>query len=106
MNLQLSERAIEKLNGHLAGKPGIFRLFYDVEDCGCNGVLVIQLLSEPYRTDLPVQAEPFTFYVDARQEAQFDETMRLEADLQYPSFKLSSDSGVFGSNIKLKDIRK
>ncbi|WP_306431092.1 hypothetical protein [Paenibacillus sp. XY044] len=31
----------EKLVKSLAGRPGFFKLFYDTENCGCNGVLAI-----------------------------------------------------------------
>lgn len=105
MNIQLNALTTEKLKENLGEQPGYFKLFFDTEGCGCNGVIVIQIIKEPLATDIKVQKEPFTFYVDRQQESLFDEQMRLEADENYPSFKLSSDSNLLGNNIRVQDIR-
>lgn len=105
MFIQLNSQTIEKLEKSLGERPGYFKLFFDTEGCGCNGVIVIQVISEPHATDIEVQKDPFTFFVDRQQESLFDEQMRLEADENYPSFRLSSDSSLLGSNIRVKDIR-
>ncbi|AIQ35739.1 hypothetical protein R50345_14585 [Paenibacillus sp. FSL R5-0345] len=105
MFIQLNSQTIEKLEKNLGERLGYFKLFFDTEGCGCNGVIVIQIISEPHPTDIEVQKEPFTFFVDRQQESLFDEQMRLEADENYPSFRLRSDSSLLGSNIRVKDIR-
>lgn len=106
MKIVLDALAKERLQQSLDGRPGIFKPFYDVQECGCNGVLVLLLISEPYDTDVSLESEEFTFVLDNRQSHQFDEAMRLVADPNYPSFKLLSDSGVFSSNIRLRDTRE
>ena len=105
MHIQPDTLAYARLHESLAGQPGYFKLFYDTEDCGCNGVLVIQIENEPNATDIVFQQEPFTFICDRQQESLFDEVMRLEADPGYPSYKLTSDSTLFGSNVRVKDVR-
>lgn len=105
MYIQLTPLTTEKLKEGLGEQPGYFKLFVDTEGCGCNGVIVIQIIKEPLATDIEVQKEPFAFYVDRQQESLFDEQMRLEADENYPSFRLSSDSSLLGSNIRINDIR-
>lgn len=105
MNIQLNALTTEKLKENLGEQPGYFKLFFDTEGCGCNGVIVIQIISKPHATDIEVQKEPFVFFVDRQQESLFDEQMRLEADENYPSFKLSSDSNLLGNNIRVQDIR-
>ncbi|WP_339315196.1 iron-sulfur cluster biosynthesis family protein [Paenibacillus sp. FSL R10-2734] len=105
MFIQLNTRTIERLKENLGERPGYFKLFFDTEGCGCNGVIVIQIISEPNTTDIAVQKEPFSFFVDRQQESLFDDLMRLEADENYPSFRLSSDSSLLGSNIRINDIR-
>lgn len=105
MQIQLNEYTTQKLRDSLGERPGVFKLFTDTEGCGCNGVIVVQIINEPHLTDILVQTEPFTFYVDRQQESLFDDVMRLEADPNYPSFKLSSDSSLLGNNIRLKDVR-
>lgn len=61
MFIQLNSLTTEKLNENLGERPGYFKLFFDTEGCGCNGVIVIQIISEPHATDIEVQKEPFTF---------------------------------------------
>lgn len=105
MHVQLNALTAERLQASLAGEPGYFKLFYDTEDCGCNGMLVIRIVKEPNATDIVFQKEPFVFICDRQQESLFDEVMKLEADEGYPSYKLTSDSTLFGSNIRVKDTR-
>ncbi|WP_019911105.1 iron-sulfur cluster biosynthesis family protein [Paenibacillus sp. HW567] len=105
MYIQLDTLASKRLEEHLAEQSGYLKLFYDTEGCGCNGVLVIQIVSEPNNTDIVIQREPFTFLCDRQQESLFDERMRLEADEHYPSFKLSSDSSLFSNNVRIQDLR-
>ena len=106
MQIQLNPLTTERLTQSLAGKPGQFKMFYDTEDCGCNGVLVIRIVNAPSPTDIVFQTEPFTFLCDRQQESLFDEIMRLEAEVGYPSYKLTSDSTLFGSNIRVQDSRE
>lgn len=61
MFIQLNSQTIEKLEKSLGERPGYFKLFFDTEGCGCNGVIVIQVISEPHATDIEIQKEPFTF---------------------------------------------
>lgn len=95
----------EKLAESLAGRPGFFKLFYDTEDCGCNGVLVIHILEKPLETDITITVKQFTFLIDKQQESLFDNTLKLEADRAYPSFKVISDSALYSANIRIKDVR-
>ncbi|KHL97591.1 hypothetical protein QW71_00270 [Paenibacillus sp. IHB B 3415] len=105
MHIQLNPLTEERLAQSLAGQPGQFKMFYDTEDCGCNGVLVIRIVSGPSPTDIVFQTEPFTFLCDRQQESLFDENMRLEAEEGYPAYKLTSDSSLFGSNIRVQNAR-
>ncbi|UQZ36668.1 hypothetical protein C2I18_25915 [Paenibacillus sp. PK3_47] len=105
MKVLLNELTTQRLEDSLGGQPGNFKLFYDTEDCGCNGMLVIMIVKEPNATDIVFQQEPFVFLCDRQQESLFDEVMKLEADEGYPSYKLTSDSTLFGSNIRVKDAR-
>lgn len=95
----------EKLANSLAGRPGYFKLFYDTENCGCNGVLAIEILDQPLDTDIRISVKNFTFLVDKQQESLFDDALKLEADRSYPSFKVSSDSALYSTNVRIKDAR-
>lgn len=61
MHIELNALTVDKLKENLGERPGDFKLFFDTEGCGCNGVIVIQIISEPYATDIEVQKEPLHF---------------------------------------------
>ena len=105
MIIKLNDLTTKRLEESFGDQPGYFKIFYDTEGCGCNGVIVILIVSEPLHTDIEIQKEPFVFLCDRQQESLFDEVMRLEADENYPSYKLTSDSSLFSNNISLKDTR-
>ncbi|MEF2964629.1 iron-sulfur cluster biosynthesis family protein [Paenibacillus sp. M1] len=105
IKLKVDDLSAGRLEAALGQRPGEFKLFFDTEGCGCNGVIAVLIINGPEPTDLKVQAEPYSFYVDRQQASLFDEDMRLEAFPDYPAFKLVSNSGVLGSNIRFKDIR-
>lgn len=106
MKVFMNELTQERLLTGLGSRPGSYKLYYDVEDCGCNGVLVLRIVSNPEPTDLPVEAGPFQFWVDAKQESLFDAEMRLEAEAGYPSFRLVSDASIISSNVRIMDARE
>ncbi|WP_138493621.1 iron-sulfur cluster biosynthesis family protein [Paenibacillus pinistramenti] len=105
MRIELNEWTEQKLKNDIGTDSGYIKLFYDTQDCGCNGVLVIQLIDSPLPTDILVQEQPFKFVVDRQQHQQFDETMRIEADREFPSFKVSSDASLYSTNVRVKDLR-
>ncbi|WP_307588861.1 iron-sulfur cluster biosynthesis family protein [Paenibacillus wynnii] len=105
MIIKLNDLTTKRLEESLVDQQGCFKIFYDTEGCGCNGVIVILIVSEPLHTDIEIQKEPFVFLCDRQQESLFDEVMRLEADESYPSYKLTSDSSLFSNNIRIKDTR-
>jgi uncharacterized protein YqkB len=40
MNIQVTPLAERKLTERLGGKPGFFKLLFDTESCGCDGINV------------------------------------------------------------------
>lgn len=105
MIIQIDDYTEEKLSERLKGRPGYFKLFYDTENCGCNGVLAIRILEKPLETDITVPVRSFSFLIDRQQESQFDDIVKLEADPAYPSFKVSSDSALYSTNVRISDGR-
>lgn len=100
MRIEMNAYTEQKLREKVGASPGFLKLFYDIQDCGCNGVLVIQIVDEPLAADIRIQEQPFPFVVDRQQRLLFDETMRVEADPSYPS-PLSRDSQ--GTDYSRKD---
>ncbi|CAM3603280.1 MULTISPECIES: iron-sulfur cluster biosynthesis family protein [Saccharibacillus] len=105
MRIQMDEYTTGKLQEKLGGRPGSLRLIYDTINCGCNGIVTIQIADKPWDTDVKVEAEDFEVWTDRQQEQQFDPVMKLEADRGYPSFKLSSDGSVFSRDLRITDLR-
>lgn len=103
--LRFDSIAEEKLRSLQVQSPAVFKLFYDTEDCGCNGVPAIAVIAQPLGTDLPIDGAPFSFVVDRQQASLFDGQMLLEANHPLPTFKLSSASGLFSSNVRINDLR-
>lgn len=106
MNVHMDPSTEKKLNEYMGARPGYFKLFYDTEDCGCNGVLTLQIIDQPLDTDIKVEADAFELFVDRQQQSLFDHTMKIIADPNYPSFTVRSDSSLFSSNVRIRDLRQ
>ncbi|ASA22352.1 iron-sulfur cluster biosynthesis family protein [Paenibacillus donghaensis] len=105
MMIQVTPLAERKLQHLLGEKPGIFKLFYDTEGCGCDGINVLLIVNEAESYDLPLEAGKLPFIISSQQEIFYEEKLRLDADEHLPSFKLASDSQIYGNNIQLRDLR-
>lgn len=105
MKIQLTPLAEAKLKQQLGEQPGIFKLFYDTVGCGCDGINVLLIIDHAEDGDVPVQADPLPFIISGQQEIFYEDHLRLDAEEHYASFKLSSDSQIYGSNILVRDIR-
>lgn len=46
MMIQVTPLAERKLKERLEDQPGLFKLFYDTEGCGCDGINVLISVSE------------------------------------------------------------
>ncbi|WP_410514975.1 iron-sulfur cluster biosynthesis family protein [Paenibacillus sp. BR2-3] len=105
MNIQVTPLAEKKLKERLGDQPGIFKLFYDTEGCGCDGINVLLLVNEAESGDRPIEAGALPFIVSRQQEIFYEEKMRLDTEEQFTSFKLDSDSQIYGKNVLVRDIR-
>ena len=105
MRIQMDDYTESKIKEKLGERPGSLRLVYDTINCGCNGVVTLQIADKPWDTDVPVESDTFEVWTDRQQEQQFDPVMKLEAERDYPSFKLSSDGAVFSRNLRIADVR-
>jgi uncharacterized protein YqkB len=105
MNIQVSPLAEQRLTQILGDQPGYIKLFYDTEGCGCDGIIVLKIVSGPDNGDLEVQAGDLPFLVSRQQAIYFEESMRLDADEKFPSYMLYSDSTYYNKNVQTRDIR-
>lgn len=105
MNIQVTPLAERKLTERLGGKPGMFKLFFDTEGCGCDGITVLLIVNEAAPDDVRIEAGSLPFIVSGQQEIFYEDRMRLDGEERFSSFKLDSDSQIYGKNIQLRDIR-
>lgn len=69
MKIELDPRAEEMIRTAMGQEPGLMRLVYDTEDCGCgmSGVPGLQIAGEPGAYDIPLENETFPFWIDRMQ---------------------------------------
>jgi len=106
MMIQVTPLAEKKLTERLGDQPGIFKLFYDTEGCGCDGINVLLIVNEANAGDLSVEAGKLPFVVAHQQEIFYEDKLRLDADARHASFKLDSDSQIYGTNVLVRDMRE
>lgn len=105
MIIQVSPLAESRLRAKLEDRPGTFKLFYDTDGCGCDGIAVLLIVNEPDSEDIHIEAGKLPFIINKQQQIYFEPCLRLQSEEPFPSFKLSSDSMIYGSNVKLYDLR-
>ncbi|WP_440119192.1 iron-sulfur cluster biosynthesis family protein [Paenibacillus sp. QZ-Y1] len=105
MHIQITDLAVKRLTESLNDQPGYFKVFYDMEGCGCNGIIVILIVDEPSALDVQIETNLVPFYVDPKQQLNLEQHMKLNTEENHPSFTLSSDSGVLSSNVRVRDTR-
>ncbi|WP_342435981.1 iron-sulfur cluster biosynthesis family protein [Paenibacillus sp. FSL L8-0436] len=105
MKIQITPLAERKLKERLGDQPGLFKLFYDTEGCGCDGINVLLIVNEAQSGDVSIDADELPFIISRQQEIFYEEQMRLDAEERFSSFKLDSHSQIYGKNILVRDLR-
>lgn len=104
--IQVTPLAERKLKERLGDQPGFFKLFYDTVGCGCDGINVLLIVSEVEQGDSRIETNSLPFIVKMRQQEIFyEDKMRLDAEERFSSYKLVSDSQIYGNNIMVRDMR-
>ncbi|MCP1132414.1 iron-sulfur cluster biosynthesis family protein [Paenibacillus polysaccharolyticus] len=105
MIIQVSPQAEARLMEQLGNRPGFFKLFYDTAGCSSDGIAVLLILNERDSDDVPIEAGSLPFVINKEQKIHFEACLRLQSENNFPSFRLSSDSTIYGSNVKVHDLR-
>ena len=108
MLIQLSQRAEAKLTEKIGAKPGIIRLIYDTEGCGCavNGVPGLRIIGQPEQDDVSLEVEgSVPLVMNRMQMLFFEEEMKLDLPEGDFTFRLDSKSQTYGTNIQIVDTR-
>ncbi len=105
MKIAITALAEQKLKEALGDQPGYFRLTYDTEDCGCDGISVLLIKSEPDNGDIEIDAGSLPFIINTNHQIFYEEYLLLDVEPNFPSFKLSSDSTIYNTNLRTRDMR-
>ncbi|CAM2788120.1 iron-sulfur cluster biosynthesis family protein [Paenibacillus sediminis] len=107
MKIMLSNQAEDTIKQRLGQQPGVVRLVYDTEGCGCavSGVPGLWITDKNEPNDMKMDSSAIPFWMDRRQAVFFDEDLQLDIQSGPQSFRLHSDSQFYGLNIKLIDKR-
>jgi uncharacterized protein YqkB len=107
MHLTLSGEAAEMLRQRQGDRPGVLRLVYDTEGCGCavDGVPMLWLTDAPAAGDMAIAGQPLQVWTDPRQTIFFEDEVRLDYRDASRTFRLQSDSQIYNSMLQLIDRR-
>jgi len=106
MYIHLTDGAREAIGERIGtGSTACYlKLVYDTDGCGCNGVPALHLVSTIEDTDVLVDSNGPPMATDQARMVFFEERMKVDLSGS-ASFKLSSDSQLYSSNVKLVDRR-
>ncbi|MGZ7446131.1 iron-sulfur cluster biosynthesis family protein [Paenibacillus sp. TH7-28] len=107
MKVTLNPAAKKLISASLGETPGMLRIVYDTENCGCgmSGVPALQLVSKPGDYDIPMENEVYPFWIDRMQAVFFEEELTLSGEETTGTFRLDGKSQFYKSNIRLIDQR-
>lgn len=105
ITIEITPLAQQRIQERLGEQPGVIRLIYDTEGCGCDGINRLLIQQERGKFDTSIDAPPFNFVVDQQHQIFYEQTLKLDADPNYPTFKLSSDSATYSTNVNIQDLR-
>lgn len=105
IQIEISPLAKERLQRSLGDQPGVIKLIYDTEGCGCDGINRLLIQKEAGEFDVAIDAAPFSFVVDQQHQIFYEQHLQLDADPHYPTFTLSSQSSVYSTNVRIDDVR-
>ncbi|GIP41568.1 hypothetical protein J45TS6_00270 [Paenibacillus sp. J45TS6] len=109
MKIKVNKAAEELLKKKLGDKPGVIRLFYDTEGCGCvvSGVPAFHIVSNTEVLDITIESNvpELTFILDGSKAVFFEEELILSTDPGDRSLRLSSNGQHYGMYLFPKDTR-
>ncbi|MGG6314411.1 iron-sulfur cluster biosynthesis family protein [Paenibacillus macerans] len=107
MKMTLTATAEKLISDALADRPGMLRLVYDTENCGCgmSGVPGVHIVREPGAYDIPMESAPYPFWIDKMQAVFFENELTLKAEETGGTLRLDGPSQFYKSNIRLVDRR-
>ncbi|NMO97074.1 iron-sulfur cluster biosynthesis family protein [Paenibacillus lemnae] len=108
MMIQLTPAAEQKLKDKIGSQPGSIRLINDSEGCGCvmSAVPGLRVIQHPEEDDFKLESDgSISFYMSRRHEVFFEEALKLDVNPVGHTFRLSSQSQTYSTNVQTVDSR-
>jgi uncharacterized protein YqkB len=104
MEIELTEKATQKLTEKIAGKTGYIKLKYDTEGfCAVNGVPVLWFVKELEEGDEALQTGGLDIYIEKSKMIFFDEKMKLDFSETAYCFQLKSPNQFINGHMSFVD---
>jgi Fe-S cluster assembly iron-binding protein IscA len=106
MNIQISERAVERLQQISRGERPIVQLMYDNEGCGCavTGVPMLALVEQidAQYVQANVNDTRLALYYYPQHAVYFEDHLRIDYSPANNAFKLSSAQQIYTNDMKVR----
>lgn len=101
--ITITQAAIDKLAPRYRPGETMFKLYYDTEYCGCEGVY--RIVPEPERELTGKEALaaklPYRVYYETRQDFYFEDELKLDYNASNRSYVLKSDGQCYNFHLTL-----
>lgn len=101
--LIFTEASMKRLATRYPQGETMFKLFYDTELCGCEGIY--RIIPEPARditgNELLAANAPYRVYYETRQDFYFEDELRVDYNESNQSFVLKSDGQYYNFHLTL-----
>jgi uncharacterized protein YqkB len=103
VEIVITEAAAEKIRKRTEGRDGFLKLKYDTDGCGCavNGVAALWFVSEIEDTDIAIETNDRTIYVEKSKTVFFDEQMKIDFSDSSNCFQLKSPQQILNGHMSL-----
>jgi uncharacterized protein YqkB len=103
MEITITRAAAEKIAEKIAGREGFLKLKYDTEGCGCavNGVAALWFVPEVEDTDIAIETNSQTLYVEKSKMVFFDDQMMIDFSPSTHWFQLKSPQQILNGQLNL-----
>lgn len=108
MEITVTEKAMEKIEGKIGAAKGFLKLKYDTEGCGCvvSGVAALWLVEELDEDDREVKTNARPIYVEKSKEIYLEEELKIDFSETANCFQLKSPNQYLNPRMSLLDMTR
>ncbi|NRD80656.1 iron-sulfur cluster biosynthesis family protein [Bacillus sp. BRMEA1] len=101
MEITITAAAANKIAEKIGEQSGYLKLKYDTEGCGCavDGVAALWFVSEVEDTDIAIDTNNRTIYLEKSKMVFFDEKMTIDFSTSLNRFQLKSPQQILNGQL-------